>query len=142
MIPWMMGTTSEEPHSGQAGGVDRSLCLLCFRAISWFHPARRYVSLQVTPLPVEPASAGVQRNIIGRFFVVSAELTDVEGFEIVGRNEMFAFLDGLAKRERHIVWHVGSDHHRPTAEIDGGHVRWHAVEASPRHHGSTITHRR
>src|SRR5215475_9060748 len=33
MIPWMMGTTSEEPHSGQFCGVDRRLCLICFRAI-------------------------------------------------------------------------------------------------------------
>src|SRR5262245_7335668 len=138
----MMGTISDEPHSGQAGGVDRRLCLICFCAIFWFHPAKRYVSLQVTPLPVEPASAWVQRNTIGRFFVVGAELTDVDGLEVVCRNEMFALLDGFAEGERNIVWHVGLDHHRPTAEIDGGHIRWHAFEASPRHYGSTITHRR
>src|SRR5215475_633060 len=105
-------------------------------------PSRRYVSLQVTPLPVEPASAGVQWHIIGRFFVVGAELTDVEGLEVVCRNEMLALLDGFAKRKRNVVRHVGSDHHRPTAEIDGGHVCWHTFEASPRYYGSTITHRR
>src|SRR5262245_48568504 len=142
MIPWMMRTTSDEPHSGQAGGVDRRRCLICFRAIFLVPPCRRYVSLQVTPLPVEPASAGMQRHIIGCFFVVGAELTDGEGLEVVGRNEMLAFLDGLAKREGNIVRHVGSYHHRPTAEIDRRHVFWHAFEASPRHYGSTITHRR
>src|SRR5215831_21229018 len=105
-------------------------------------PSRRYISLQVTPLPVEPASAGVQWHIIGRFFVVGAELTDVEGLEVVGRNEMLAFLDRLAKRERNIVRHIGSYRHRPTAEIDRRHVSWLAFEASPRHYGSTITHRR
>src|SRR5262249_40174000 len=142
MIPWMMGTTSDEPHSAQAGGVDRRRCLICFRAISWFHLARRYVSLQVTPFPVEPASAGVQRHIIGRFFVVGAELTDVEGLEVVGRNEMLAFLDRLAKRERNIVRHIGSDHHRPPPRIDRRPDSLPAFEASPRHYGRTITHRR
>src|SRR4029450_1692161 len=34
MIPWMIGTTSDEPHSGQTGGVFGRLSLLCFRAIS------------------------------------------------------------------------------------------------------------
>src|SRR5262245_14661897 len=104
-------------------------------------PCRRYASLQVTPLPVEPASAGVQGNIIGRFFVVGAELTDVEGLEVVCWNEMLSFLDGFAKRKRNVVRHVGSNHHRPTTEIDGGHVRCHVFKASPRHYGSTITHR-
>ena len=34
MMPWMIGTTSEEPHSGQAGGFLCRLGLVCFRAIS------------------------------------------------------------------------------------------------------------
>ena len=34
MMPWMIGTTAEEPHSGQAGGFLCRLGLVCFRAIS------------------------------------------------------------------------------------------------------------
>src|SRR5678816_570825 len=33
MIPWMIGTTTDEPHSGQAGGFLCRLGLVCFRAI-------------------------------------------------------------------------------------------------------------
>jgi hypothetical protein len=34
MTPWMIGTTADEPHSGQAGGFLCRLGLVCFRAIS------------------------------------------------------------------------------------------------------------
>ena len=73
IMPWMIGTTSDEPHSGQAGGFFFCLSLLCLRAISSLITAgRQFVSLQVTPFLVEPAGAWVQRNVIGRFFVVGA----------------------------------------------------------------------
>jgi hypothetical protein len=38
----------------------------------------------------------MQWNVIGRFFVIGAELADVEGLEIVCRNKIFSLLDGLA----------------------------------------------
>jgi hypothetical protein len=34
MIPWTIGTTADEPHSGQAGGFLCGLSLVGFRAIS------------------------------------------------------------------------------------------------------------
>jgi hypothetical protein len=47
--------------------------VLHLRAIaSLITAGRQIVSLQVTSLPVEPAGAWVQRNVIGRFFVVGA----------------------------------------------------------------------
>ena len=71
MTPWIIGTATVEPHSGQAGGVARRLCLLCFRIISLFITAgEQLVSLQVTSLTVEAAGTRVQRNIVGRFLVV------------------------------------------------------------------------
>jgi hypothetical protein len=53
---------------------------------------------------------------------------------------MLAFLDGFTKREGDVVWHVGSHHHRPAAEIDGRYVGRHAFETRLRHYGGAIAH--
>ena len=73
MTPWMIGTTADEPHSGQGGGFLGRLSLTRFTTILLLLiGARKFVSLQVTALTIEFPRARVQRNIIGRFFVVGA----------------------------------------------------------------------
>src|SRR4030095_1269655 len=53
MIPWMIGTTTDEPHSGQAGGFLCRLGLVWLRAILLLvNCGRQCVSFLATSLPV------------------------------------------------------------------------------------------
>jgi hypothetical protein len=97
MTPWMIGTTADEPHSGQAGGFFGRLSLArCRTILLLVIAARQFVSLQVIPLTIESPRARVQRNIIGRFFVVGAELANIDRFEVVRGNKILTFLDAFA----------------------------------------------
>ena len=40
----------------------------------------------------------MKRHIVGCLFVIGAELCDVEGFVVVGGNQILALLDGFAER--------------------------------------------
>src|SRR5690349_17326650 len=75
--------------------------------------------LQIAAFLVEFLSAGMKRRVVGRLFVVGAELRDVQRPVIVGRKNSLSLLDRFAERVSDVIGHVRMDDHRPAAEIHG-----------------------
>ena len=101
----------------------------------------RFFHFEIAPLAVKALGAFVQGYIIGRLFVVGAQLGHLKRLIIVGGDDIFAFLDGFANRINRFIRHVGAHDHGPTAEVDGCDIFGHPVKAGLGHSRWTIAHR-